>query len=323
MSAITNELRHTIPTWGFEKGFNKITFDRTKQFSFSAKKNSSPVYTNNRGHLGHPEHVTRITPGLQSLMMEGKELKDIDGILGIATAGLPWASIIAKNLHKRLFTSIDGTLYEFKLSYDEHPLHTFFNMHTGIDHIASDISAIPHGASLAYKHHLPFSYIRKQNKKHGLTQTIEGGNDQCKNALVVYTGGIQSYLESMRQALIAENKYPKHVFQCDPLSMTLLDVNHAQKLKIVVMEDTISTGASSLKIIDECQSIGMIIKDIIAIFQYCFPGTKEKFDERNVTVKSLTDFSNFIHVAFQKKLINENEMRLLHTWRDNPEGWNV
>jgi len=93
------------------------------------------------------------------------------------------------------------------------------------------------------------------------------------------------------------------------------------KEKVIVIEDLISTGKSSLNAVDAIQNNGAKVVFMIALFTYGFKIAKENFMRKNIELKTLSDYKNLIETAKDNSLINEDEIKSLINWRKNPENW--
>ena len=91
--------------------------------------------------------------------------------------------------------------------------------------------------------------------------------------------------------------------------------------KVIVIEDLISTGKSSLNAVDAIQNNGAKVIFMIALFTYGFEIAKENFRNKNIELKTLCDYKNLIETAKDNNLINEDEIKSLLKWRKNPEKW--
>ncbi len=92
---------------------------------------------------------------------------------------------------------------------------------------------------------------------------------------------------------------------------------------VVVVEDLISTGGSSLLAVEALRNEGAVVKGMAAIFTYGFPISKEKIKEANLEVYTLSNYDNLLQKAIDKKYISENELETLQTWNANPAEWEV
>lgn len=130
---------------------------------------------------------------------------------------------------------------------------------------------IAQGALVAQELGLPFVYVRSSQKKHGLTNQIEG---------IVESG--QS---------------------------------------VVVVEDLISTGKSSLNAVNALREAGCNIKGMVAIFSYDLTIAKENFEKADCKLITLSDYNFLIRKAVETNYINESDIQSLVRWRENPKKW--
>jgi orotate phosphoribosyltransferase len=176
---------------------------------------NSPIYCDNRVTLSYPEARNEIAENLISLIQ--KEFPTVDAIAGVATAGIPQASIIADRMGKSLI------------------------------------------------------YVRAKPKDHGMENLIEGKIQAGK--------------------------------------------------KVVVVEDLISTGGSSLKAVQALQQQGVEVLGMVAIFTYGFPIATKAFEDAGVKLFTLSNYNALLAVASNKKILNEIQLKSLSTWRENPSTW--
>lgn len=90
---------------------------------------------------------------------------------------------------------------------------------------------------------------------------------------------------------------------------------------VVVIEDLISTGGSSLKAVNALREKGCNVKGMVAIFTYGFDEAIKNFEEAKCTLKTLSNYSILIDAALNKNYINENSVTNLTEWRNNPSEW--
>ena len=131
--------------------------------------------------------------------------------------------------------------------------------------------AIAQGALVAQEMGLPFVYVRSEEKKHGLTNIVEG------------------------------------------------IVNPKQK--VVVIEDLVSTGQSSLKAAHALQDMECEVLGMIAIFTYNLPVATERFQEAGITLHTLTDYNTLVIEAKEQGYIEPHEQNTLNEWRKDPQAW--
>tara|TARA_B100001250_G_scaffold89568_1_gene74303 strand:- start:1043 stop:1675 length:633 start_codon:yes stop_codon:yes gene_type:complete len=91
--------------------------------------------------------------------------------------------------------------------------------------------------------------------------------------------------------------------------------------KVIVIEDLVSTGKSSLNAVNAIQNNGAKVIFMIALFTYDFEIAKKNFINIGIELKSLCDYNNLIETAKENNLINEDEIKSLINWKKNPEKW--
>lgn len=132
-------------------------------------------------------------------------------------------------------------------------------------------AGIAHGAILADRTGLPFSYVRSSPKSHGRQNLIEGEIPVGKNVLVI--------------------------------------------------EDLISTGGSSLEAVQVLKDSGCIVAGVLAIFDYGFDKAKQNFARYHCPYHTLTHYGELIRIAGETGYISPAEMEILNAWNQNPETW--
>lgn len=187
----------------------KISVNEPFTFASGIK---SPIYCDNRYILGFSEERDIIIDGFVE-----KIDKDADVIVGVATAGIPWASFIADRMKK------------------------------------------------------PLSYVRNKPKEHGRGKQIEGADIKGK--------------------------------------------------KVVVIEDLITTGKSSLIAVEVLQKEGVGEQEVMAIFSYGFDKARENYEKYNCKFSSLSNFDTLIKILEQSKYLTEEEAKIALDWSRNPEEW--
>ena len=130
---------------------------------------------------------------------------------------------------------------------------------------------IAQGALVAQELGKPFVYVRSEEKKHGLTNQIEG------------------------------------------------EIHSGQT--VVVVEDLVSTGKSSLIAVHALREKGCIVKGMVAIFTYGLEVAAKNFADANVDLPTLTNYDTLVKVACDQEYIMEKDLESLKTWRQNPEQW--
>ncbi|MDG1973721.1 MAG: orotate phosphoribosyltransferase [Flavobacteriaceae bacterium] len=91
--------------------------------------------------------------------------------------------------------------------------------------------------------------------------------------------------------------------------------------KVVVIEDLISTGNSSLMAIDALRSEDLEIKGMISIFTYGFDISYNNFKEKNIEFCSLSSYDFLLEQALDINYISDEEYEILKDWKNNPSKW--
>jgi orotate phosphoribosyltransferase len=91
--------------------------------------------------------------------------------------------------------------------------------------------------------------------------------------------------------------------------------------KVIVVEDLISTGKSSLQVVDVLKNAGVEVIGMVSIFTYQFPQAAEAFEKAGVPYHSLTDYPALISLALERKIVSADDEAELLKWRENPAAW--
>lgn len=174
----------------------------------------SPIYCDNRFVLGFSDERDVIVDGFVQAIDS-----DADVIVGVATAGIPWASFIADRMKK------------------------------------------------------PLAYVRNKPKDHGAGKQIEGAEVKGK--------------------------------------------------KVVVIEDLITTGKSSLIAVDVLQKEGVADMEVKSIFTYGFDAAKENYDKFNCKFSSLSNFNVLINLLKNTDYLTKEEAEIALEWSKSPNTWGV
>ena len=174
----------------------------------------SPIYCDNRFVLGFSDERDVIVDGFVQAIDN-----DVDVIVGVATAGIPWASFIADRMKK------------------------------------------------------PLAYVRNKPKDHGAGKQIEGAEVKGK--------------------------------------------------KVVVIEDLITTGKSSLIAVDVLQKEKVADMEVKSIFTYGFDAAKENYDKFNCKFSSLSNFNVLINLLKNTDYLTKEEAEIALEWSKSPNTWGV
>ena len=90
---------------------------------------------------------------------------------------------------------------------------------------------------------------------------------------------------------------------------------------VVVVEDLISTGKSSLVAVDALKAAEVNVKGMVAIFTYGFDVSKENFKTNNVNLFTLSNYESLLEQALDTNFINQAEVDVLSKWNSNPSEW--
>lgn len=93
--------------------------------------------------------------------------------------------------------------------------------------------------------------------------------------------------------------------------------------KVVLVEDLVSTGGSSLKAVDALREAGANVLGMVSIFTYGFDISRQNFAEKDLKFYSLSDYDTLIEEAVKQQYISESQLITLHEWRNNPAEWGV
>lgn len=91
--------------------------------------------------------------------------------------------------------------------------------------------------------------------------------------------------------------------------------------KILVVEDLISTGKSSLQVCDILKQSGVEIAGMVSIFNYGFNQATNAFEEAGIKLVSLTNYAALVDLAIENETISPSLLTTLNNWRENPADW--
>lgn len=91
--------------------------------------------------------------------------------------------------------------------------------------------------------------------------------------------------------------------------------------KVVVIEDLISTGGSSLKAVEAIRAAGCEVIGMVAIFSYEFPVAIQRFKEAGVKLFTLSNYSSMLKAALKTNYIHAEDVKTLEQWREDPASW--
>lgn len=175
----------------------------------------SPIYCDNRLTLSFPVVRKLIVKGMVDTIQHSGLV--VEAIAGVATAGIPWASMVADALD------------------------------------------------------LPLLYVRSKPKDHGMGNMIEGKVEEG--------------------------------------------------LQVIVIEDLISTGGSSLQAASALQAAGVEVMAMLAVFTYQFPQSEKAFQKAKIPLLTLSNYEDLLAVAHQEGQVTKEMLKTLSLWRKSPDTW--
>lgn len=101
----------------------------------------------------------------------------------------------------------------------------------------------------------------------------------------------------------------------------LIEGELPQGSKVVVVEDLISTGGSSLKAVEAVRKSGSEVIGMVASYTYGFPVAQKAFEDAQVRLITLTDYEHVVAQALETGYIAESDVALLNEWRKDPANW--
>ena len=90
---------------------------------------------------------------------------------------------------------------------------------------------------------------------------------------------------------------------------------------MVIIEDLVSTGVSSLKAAEAVSNFGGDVLGMLAIFTYNFPVAKENFAQAGIELTALSRYQTLLDVALESGDIKESQLESLNQWREDPANW--
>ena len=92
-------------------------------------------------------------------------------------------------------------------------------------------------------------------------------------------------------------------------------------MKVVVVEDLISTGGSSLKAVEAIRNNACEVIGMVASYTYGFPVAKKAFKDAQIKLVTLTDYEHVVDEALKTGYIDDSDVEVLHEWRKDPAHW--
>jgi len=165
---------------------------------------------------------------------------------------------------------------------------------------------------------LSFPDIRTAIKE-GLVQVIRENFASAEAIAGVATAGIPQgalVAEAMQLPFAYVRPKPK-----DHGMENLIEGRVSKGQKVVVIEDLVSTGGSSLKAVEALRKEGAHVLGMVSIFNYGFDIATRNFHDADVSLVSLSDFSHLLTTAVENNYISESDLVSLKSWRVDPSNW--
>ena len=101
----------------------------------------------------------------------------------------------------------------------------------------------------------------------------------------------------------------------------IIEGTYTSGQSVIVIEDLISSGKSSLEAVDALQEEGLNVKGLISIFTYGFDAATKNFKKADCEFISLCNYSTLLQEAVKQEYINKTDLETLEKWRENPSKW--
>lgn len=271
-----------------------------------------PMYCDNRGNLSHVDNREIILSML--FAMAGKH--QFNAILAVPSAGVPWGALLAQQCQVPLLVPIDGGYLCFDLdaSYGKYDIRYDA-------HVASYPSAVPYGICFAYENKLPFAYLRSKPKAHGVGKQLEGDIAPGSSVFVNFLSDdialetIQEVVSANELRLFSHGSY----LPSPPASMYFEISKH--DLKVLVVEDLVSTGGSTNEVINQARQAGITVEQGLCIMDYGFPVARQAFERNDVQMTSLVTYADILACAKEIEYVTQEQAAMLADWSSDPFGW--
>jgi orotate phosphoribosyltransferase len=167
---------------------------------------------------------------------------------------------------------------------------------------------------------LSLSYPEVRTRiREGLVQAIRQNFFTVESIAGVATAGIA------QGALVADDMHLPFLYvrpkPKDHGMENLIEGKVVKNQKVVVIEDLVSTGGSSLKAVAALRDAGFDVLGMISIFNYGFDIATRNFYEANMSLISLSDYNHLIMYALEQKYITDDQLISLKAWRVDPSNW--
>lgn len=305
-----SEIGERIAEIMLSNGFTKVQPD--KPFLWACGK-YMPIYNDNRMLLSQHEYRELVTTGLANIVSDNSI--GFDMIAGTTTAGIAPAAMLANHFGVPMVISHNNKFYIF--SQDMLEKNAKIKTPDNIDVVASTCptSIIP-GVTMADFNQIPFAYVRQSAKSHGTKQQIEGLIHSGERIYLLNHHVGDSYEDAAVRAIEEKGANVSHINVKD--ISNLFDGDDISDRKILMVEDLISMGGSSVKEIQQYREKGAIIDNCLSIFSYELPQAIKAFEDANCNRYSVLDYPDtLLKVGVEKGHIKQEQLAVLRDWREN------
>ncbi|EON76293.1 Orotate phosphoribosyltransferase [Lunatimonas lonarensis] len=171
----------------------------------------------------------------------------------------------------------------------------------------------------------------------------------CDNRLALSYPKVRSYIKDAIVAVVSEHfaeaeaiagvataGIPQGALTADALNLPFLYVRSKPKghgmenmiegkvtpgQRVVVIEDLVSTGGSSLKAVEDLRAAGFVVMGMVCIFTYGFDIARENFEKAGVKLISLSDYEHMLPNAVKNAYVSAEDLATLGQWRQDPANW--
>lgn len=303
-----------VPKKALEIG--AIRLDPEQGFKWT-KGNIMPIYCDMRRFQSFPDARGILANGMINLLME--EGLSPHYIVGTPTAGIAPATMLARRSRKPLLGFDGENFFDYKIKpQKERP-----RKRRDICAIVSNSPhGIPDGVSIADESVLPFMYVRKENKGHGLGKKIEGLRDDIRgnvDFIARYTVDEKSYDREAIRSI--EEGGQMRVLNQDTEFYRRKEPVDVRGKEVLVVEDLTSTGGSAFEILQNLRNRGAIVNNVISGFSYELSKAVRLSGEERYNIIPVSSYRHLMSAAEQSGEFSAEQMRALESWRSDPFGW--
>lgn len=153
----------------------------------------------------------------------------------------------------------------------------------------------------------------------GFASKIEEKNIRCEVLAGIETAGIP-HSAALGSKMMVPSIFVRKAAK-DHGTKKMVEGGEVDGKKVLLIEDLVTTGGSSLHGVVELRKAGGIVENCLVIVSYDLAEAKKAFAENNVELVQLTDVKTIIEVALEQKIISENDKEIVTNWLTNPREW--